>query len=172
MIERPPGVRRLCVCVTAPQSGLLDRACRIGGSGRLYREYFAAEGMEMGFASPGVDEEALVTDMVAALRAATTEASTVNGTAHAPALAAFHVGITRMEGDDLRGAAVTQSQELIRDLASVATSDAEPSGLLVVGLSTSLFHEIGPGCGFTDGWIPLTAAKAWFCIYGTGHRSA
>ena len=117
-------------------------------------ESIRAEGIELGFASPGADETILITDLIAALHAATI-ADEVS------ALAAFHVGITRVEGDNLRGPAVIRTRELLTALPPA------PVGPLVVGISAGLFDEIGPECGFTDGWVPLAAAQARFRVYGT-----
>ena len=165
MINVSPGVRRLCVCVGAPQPGLLDTACRIAGFGRLYTENVRAEGHDLGFASPGVDEAALVVDMIAALHAATAQWGGASGPACGPALAAFHVGITRVEGDDLRGAAVTRIRELLRNLALAVTSSGEAEEVLVVGISAGLFDDIRAECGFSDAWGPLASAGAWFRVY-------
>ena len=167
MIEQSPGVRRLCVCVAAPRPGLLASACRTGGFGRLYTEYVQADGIEMGFASPGADEAMLVTDLIPALHAAAAEASGAWAVPHHPALAVFHVGITRVEGDDLRGAAFIRIRELLRELALVASSDAMPRVQLVVGISSGLFDDVGSECDFTDQWIPLDRAGAWFRGYGS-----
>jgi hypothetical protein len=183
MIELSPGVRRLCVCVDAPQRRLLESACRIAGFGRLYTEYLGNEGTEVGFASPGVDEAALVTDLITALRIAATEAAEADGIKECPALAAFHVGITRVEGNAVRGAAVIRALELIRELGLKATPDSLSQELLVVGISAGLFDDIGAECGFTDGWARHTRARAWIRGYGAdqavirarsepGHRPA
>lgn len=159
----------MCVCVDAPHRGLLDSACRVAGFGRLYTEYIRAEGIEIAFASPGVDEAALVTDLIVALRTAAAEATVASGIPGYPALAAFHVGITRVEGDNLGGAAVIRILELVRELAPEAATGSRPGNLLVVGISAGLFDDIGTECGFTDGWVQLAAARAWVRGYGTGH---
>lgn len=157
----------MCVCVNAPRRGLLDSACRVAGFGRLYTEYIRAEGIEMGFASPGVDEAALVTDLIVALRIAAAEAALATGIPDYPTLAAFHVGITRVEGDNLRGAAVIRTLELIRELAPEAAAGPRPGNLLVVGISAGLFDDIGAECGFTADWVQFAAARAWVRGYGT-----
>jgi hypothetical protein len=164
MAELSPGVRRLCVCVGASQPGLLDAACRSGARGQLYTEHAWDEDVDLGFASPGVDEAKLVSDLIAALHAA---AGSALGGQQYPALAAFHVGITRVEGDFLRGAAVIRICELLKSLASTAVPGTGGTGQLVVGISSALFEDIGSECGFTEGWRPLAAAGAWFRVYGT-----
>lgn len=160
MSNASPSVRRLCICVDASRPGLLDDACRLGSFGRLYTEQIDAEGLDLGFASPGVDEAVLVTDMIAALRAATERDAPDDTTK--PTLAAFHVGITRVEGDDLRGDAVTRIRELLKNLAAAVTV---PVQALVVGISAGLFDDIRDECGFGDSWEPLASAGAWFCGY-------
>lgn len=163
MIRQSPGVRRLCVCVAAPHSGLLYSACRSGGVGGLYTEHIQPEGIDMGFASPGVDEALLVSDLIAALHDAV-GATGVSAAPHCPALAAFHVGITRVEGEDLRGTAVVRIRELLQDL-TLASSETIKRVQLRVGISATLFDDIGTECGFIDGWLPLAGANAWFRGY-------
>jgi hypothetical protein len=151
----------LCVCASAPNRRFLVNAYRFVGFGRLYTEYIEEEEVEVGFASPGVDEVSLVTDLTAAM--CTEHEAGVNG----PALAVFHVGITRVVGDELRGPAVIQSCELLKELARAVAPNPRHRGLLVIGISLGLFDDIGIQCGFTDGWIPL-ATKAWFRVFEKG----
>jgi hypothetical protein len=160
MFNSSPGVRRLCVCVCAAYPGLLDRACRTGGFGRLYTERFATEAVDLGFAAPGVDEAVLVTDLIAALHRAATEAAAGHPGMRATVLVAFHVGITRVEGDDLRGSAVTRVVGLVRDLAPVTASGVLPADTLVVGMTVGLFNDIGSECDFCEGWVPMRATAA------------
>jgi hypothetical protein len=164
VIRLSPGVRRLCVCVSVPYPGLLDRACRTGsGPSAIYTEHFPAEGIDFGFAAPGVDEAVLVPGLIAALYAAAAEAGASCTTPRAPALAAFHVGITRVEGDYLRGTAVIRIRELLRELVSATTSGVVPAGILVVAISAGLFGDISAECNFSQGWLPLTAAAHAWC---------
>jgi hypothetical protein len=161
-----PGVRRLCVGVG--QSPLLDTACRIAGFGRLYTEHARADAIDLGFASPGVDEAELVADLISALHAAFTRRGGPPDARRGPVLVAFHVGITRVEGDDLRGAAVTRIREILLHLACSSTEEgwAEPAAQsLVVAISAGLFEDIRADCGFGEGWRPLPAADAWFRGY-------
>jgi hypothetical protein len=160
-----PGVRRLCVCVCAPHPGLLDRACKAAGCRGLYTERFPEEGIDLGFASPGVDEAVLVPELITALSATAAEASACCAMPCAPALAVFHVGITRVEGDDLRGAAVIRIRELLRELTRAASSGTVPEGVLVVGITAGLFDDIGAECDFNEGWTPLAAPPAWCRAY-------
>ena len=166
MIELSPGVRRLCVCVGAMHPGLLDKACQSSGFGRLYTEHAAEEGVDLGFASPGVDEAILIPDLIGALHTAAAEASTTSRAPQRPAVAAFHVGITRVEGDCLRGKAVTRIRELVRYLAPTVEHGTGSPGRLVVGISAGLFDDISSECGFGEGWVQLATADAWFRVYG------
>jgi hypothetical protein len=168
MIRLSPGVRRLCVCVAAPHPGLLDRACQVEGYGRLYTERIEAEGIDLGFASPGVDEVVLVTDVIAALRIAAAEAKVASDLPDYRAIAAFHVGITRVEGDDLRGSAVNRVSELVRDLTPTAAPPDQSGTLLVVGISADLFDDISNESGFFGDWVQVAAARAWCRSYGVG----
>jgi hypothetical protein len=165
MSDASPGVRRLCICVSAPEPGFLQVACRVRGASHLYTEHLSAEGLDLGFASPGVDEAALVTDLIAALRAVAVRQPAPAGGPHGSALAMFHVGVTRVEGDRLRGTAVTRARELLGELAGAVA----PSGhALAVGVSAGLFEDIRAECGFGDGWTRLASAGAWFHGFGPG----
>ena len=164
MVSFSPGVRRLCVYVSAPYPGLLERACRTGG-GRLYTERIPAEDADLGFAVPGEDEAVLVSDLIRALRRAATEACAGQIWRRTPALAVFHVGITRVEGDDLRGSAVARVMRLAREIATATASGTVPVGSLVVGMTAGLFDEIGTECNFSDGWFPLDTSEAWCCVF-------
>lgn len=160
MVRLSPGVRRLCVSVSSPQPGVLDRACQAWGGGGLYTEYWAEESMDLGFASPGADEAELVPGLIAALHSAAVQAAL-----SVPTLVAFHVGITRVEGDDMRGSAVTRIRQLLGDLAPTTAAGVVPLGMLVVGITTGLFEEIGADCGFGAGWVHLATARAWCRAY-------
>jgi len=165
VVSLSPGVRRLCICVSAPYPGLLARACRTGGVGRLYTERIPAEDADLGFAVPGVDEAVLVPDLISALRQAATEACAGETGRPAPVLVVFHVGITRVEGDDLRGGAVTRVMRLAREIATATSSGTVPAGTLVVGMTAGLFDDIGTECDFSEGWFPLRASEAWCRVF-------
>jgi hypothetical protein len=168
MIEASPGVRRLCMCVYAPRSGLLDAACHVGRLGAIYTEHVPDEGLDLGFATPGVDEAALVSDTIAALCTVTAGRGGSAGAARAPSVAAFHVGITRVEGDNLGGAAVARVRDLLQAITAVA---AGKPAALAVGISTSLFDDIRVECDFGPAWTPLAASGGWFRVFqaAAGH---
>lgn len=99
-------------------------------------------------------------DLIAALYASAMEAALT-----APTLVAFHVGITRVEGDEIRGTAVTRIRQLLSDLVPALASGTVPIGVLVVGMTTGLFEDLGTECGFGAEWVRLTAARAWCRAY-------
>jgi hypothetical protein len=160
-----PGVRRLCVCVSAPYPGLFDRACEAAGCRGLYSERFPAEGIDLGFASPGVDEVILITDLIKGLFTAAIEARMDFMPSHAPVLAAFHVGITRVEGDDLRGTAVIRIREILREMARTAEARTVPADGVLIAISDGLFDDIGAECDMGEDWIRLALARAWCRTY-------
>jgi hypothetical protein len=155
----------LCIWVSAPYPGLLARACRAEGVGRLYTERIPGEDADLGFAVPGVDEAVLVPDLISGLRQAATEARAGEAGRRTPVLVVFHVGITRVEGDDLRGSAVTRVVRLAREITTAAASGTVPAGSLVVGMTAGLFDDIGTECDFSEGWFPMHASEAWCRVF-------
>jgi hypothetical protein len=99
----------------------------------------------------------LISDLIGALRAETAQVAR----RATPVLVAFHVGITRVEGDGLRGSAVTRIVGLLRDLAPVAGSSAT----LIVGMSVGLFGEVSPDIDLGPEWRPLRGAEAVCRVY-------
>lgn len=99
-------------------------------------------------------------DLIAALYTGAMQAALT-----APTLVAFHVGITRVEGDDIRGAAVTRIRQLLTDLVPALATGTVPVGVLVVGITNGLFEDLGTECGFGPGWVRLAAARAWCRAY-------
>lgn len=166
MIGRSERVRRLCVCVAAPPPGLLEAACRAWGPGRLYVERIEPGTAEIGFASPGADEVVLLQDLIPALYAAADRAPAGRGSGRLPALATFHVGITRVEGDRMGGAAVARARELLSQLAPQAAAALPSRGRLIVGISAALFEDIAAECGFVSGWRPLADGGGRFRVFG------
>jgi len=169
MIMSSPGVRRLCIGVGSPYPGLLADAASSLGPGWLYLDAIDPEGIDLGFASPGVDEVALVTGMIGALRTLTGAATGAGAAVSDPVFAVFHVGITRVEGDDLRGAAVLRLQQILRRLALSVTPNGAARGLLVAGISETLFDDLSLECGFSGGWIHSAQAGARFRVFEMAH---
>lgn len=143
---------------------LLSSACTLAGLAALYSEHVPADAVDLGFASPGVDEAALIMHLIPALRAAAAPAESAACGRAGPALVVFHVGITRVEGDALAGAAVRRITDLYRHLARTAAGLAHGQELLV-GISTGLFEDLRVDCGFDQHWRPLPGADAWFRGY-------
>lgn len=164
MARSSPGVRRMCVGVLSPYPGLFEHACQAGG-GTLYTERLAAETLDLGFAAPGADEAVLVQDLIRALQRAAAKAAVNHPEIGGLVLAAFHVGITQVEGDQLRGRAVTRIVELIRELAPNPTSMMQPVGTLIVGITTVLFNDVRSECEFHEDWAKMPASDAWYGIY-------
>lgn len=178
MANSPPCVRRLCVCVGgATHQGILDSACDSLAVAILYREYFPGDGLDLGFASPGVDEPALVSDLIDALRDAAVRTRGYMGkggdyrcpAAATPVLAAFHVGITRVQSNEIGGTAVAHVRGLLQTLTS-SDPVSQADGMLVVGVSATLFDDIGVERNFGQGWMPLVGGDssridAWWRVY-------
>ena len=124
MGEPSPGVRRLCVVATAGPAFVLTSACQATDVGRLCVAVDQNGGTETAFAPPGIDEVAVVTRIITVLRhLAVTEPG-----AQRPTLLAFHVGITRIEGEEFGGEAPLRTRALLRDPAirAVAAASGRP----------------------------------------------
>jgi len=152
--EEPPG---------GPGKGPSQAQLLMAMAENTYRLIRSADGRA--YAVPKMGPQALVPDLITALCAATAEVSTVCGMPPAPALTAFHVGITRVEGECIKGPAVTRIRDLLRELAPAVASGEVPAGVLMVGISVGLFDDIAGDCDFSEGWIPLTTALAWCRAY-------
>jgi len=163
LAEHEPAVRRLCIATAAGSPGLLAGIQRSEGFYRLYLMSDPAEEVELAFASPGLDEMSLVTDLIAAIH------RTVMVTAglSRPVLAGFHVGITRVIGDGLGGAGADRTRALIQDPAiTTAAGRAGAPALLAVALTSGLFEDLRAE-GLPDhGWQPIPAAGAWLKLFG------
>jgi hypothetical protein len=109
--EAQPGVRRLCVAAVTSSAGLLAAACELADADRPCLTLDAPDDTEMAFAPPGIHEVAVVTRLIAAMETLT---SSRNG-ACGPSMLAFHVGITRIEGDGFGGPAPSRARALLRD---------------------------------------------------------
>jgi len=106
----------------------------------------------MAFASPGVDEVAVVTRLIADLHQS-------SGVAR-PIRLAFHVGITRIEGEEFGGEAALRTRALLLDpaiLAAVPGNGQELTVIMSEGLYSDLRAEGMPG----HGWRRIPAASAW-----------
>lgn len=157
-VEEPnPRVRRLCVATTARTEGLLASACRSAGVGRLCVTADLRNCTEIAFAPPGVDEFVVVTRLIAAL---TEEAVRPGPGAAGPLLAAFHVGITRIEGEGFGGEAAARTRGLLFDQAIRSTAVGK-AGKLVVIVSDTLYRDLRTEGLSVRGWQNVPAAGAW-----------
>lgn len=150
--------------VSAPFPGLLGRACREEGLAALYTEHAAMDCLELGFAAPGVDEVAFVPDLIDVLRRTAATASV--RPSERPVLVAFHVGITRVEGDYLRGSAVARIVRVIHGLSTAVAARPLHAGGFAVGVTAGLFDDLCFECESFAGqgpqaWTPMGAAEAW-----------
>jgi hypothetical protein len=153
--EAQPGVRRLCVAAVTWSTGLLAAACQLADADRPCLSLDAPDDTEMAFAPPGIHEVAVVTQLTAAMEALL---STQRG-APGPAMLAFHVGITRIEGDGFGGAAPSRARSLLRhpDVRAAAAG----CGRLAVIMSDGLYSDLqGEGLAARE-WRPVPGAGAW-----------
>jgi hypothetical protein len=121
-----------------------------------------AEGVELAFASPGLDEMLLVTDLIAAMH----RKVTVTTGLRRPVLAGFHVGITKVIGDGLGGTGADRALTLIKDpTIKTASERIGPPALLAVAITAGLFEELRAE-GISDhGWQSIPAAGAWLKLF-------
>ena len=159
LAEHEPAVRRLCIATAAGMPGLLSGIQQSEGFYRLYLMSDPSEGVELAFASPGLDEMSLVTDLIAAM---CQTAETTAGLRR-PVLAGFHVGITKVIGDGLGGAGADRARTLIQDPAVKAASErAGVPALLAVAVTSGLFEDLRAEGLPGHGWQPVPAAvTAW-----------
>ncbi len=163
LADHEPAVRRLCVAVSAGVPGLLSIVQQSQDFYRLYLMAVPAEGAELAFAAPGLDELSLVTDLISAMRkvvAADTEL-------RRPVLAGFHVGITKVVGEGFGGSGADRTLSLIRDPAVLraAESHGETAAWLAVTITAALFDDLRteglPGIG----WQWISSAGAWLKLF-------
>jgi hypothetical protein len=142
---------------------LLTSACRATDVDRLWVTVDQNDGTETAFAPPGIDEVAVVTRLIAVLHRLAVGKPGVPR----PALMAFHVGITRIEGEGFGGEAPLRTQALLRDPAIRAAAVDSGRALAVImsdGLYADLRAEGLPG----EDWQRMPAARAWLRCCGAG----
>lgn len=93
--------------------GLLTTVCRFRGASELYLSAQILDGVEMGFAPPGIHEAAVVRWLTWAVE----DLCPARRAADVPAKMAFHVGITKVQGEGFGGAAPLRVRALLRDPA-------------------------------------------------------
>jgi hypothetical protein len=158
MTEVQPGVRRLCVAAATWPAGLLAVACETGDVGRLCLTVDAQDGTEMAFAPPGVHEAGVVAQLATVM-----EGLTGGQIRASPTIMAFHVGITRIEGDGFGGAAALRARGLLLD-PDVRNAAAACPGLAIV-MSEGLYSDLqDEGIPIRE-WMYLPSAGAWVRCY-------
>lgn len=162
LAEHEPAVRRLCIATAAGAPGLLPGIQQSEGFYRLYLMSDLAEGVELAFASPGLDEMGLVTDLIVAIHRKVMVATGLRR----PVLAGFHVGITKVLGDGLGGAGADRTRALIQDPAiRTASERAGSPALLAVAVTSGLFEDLRAE-GLPDhDWQSIPAAGAWLKLF-------
>jgi hypothetical protein len=149
-----PGVRRLCVAAVTCPPGLLTAACRLRSPSGLYVEAEASDGVEMGFAPPGIHEAAMVRWLIWAV-----EDLSPDRLANVPAKMAFHVGITKIQGEGIGGPAPLRARALLRDPV-IHRAVADAKGLAVI-MSAGLYEDLRTEGLAVREWRPVPAAGAW-----------
>jgi hypothetical protein len=152
LADHEPAVRRLCVATTVQRSS---------GFYRLYL-MTVAEGIELAFAAPGLDEVSLVTDLITAMR----EAVAGDAQPGRPVLAGFHVGITKVVGEGFGGTGADRTLALIRDPAVLgAAGHGETGARLGVTITAALFEDLRAEGLSGTGWQRISSAGAWFKLF-------
>jgi len=168
MTEHGPAVSRLCVAATGGGEPLRS----IQESSQFYRLYLTtdpADGAEYAIAAPGLDEVALIADLIEAMRA---RVASTRGL-RAPVLAGFHVGIIKLTDDGFGGAGVERVLALVRDPAIAAQvslrAASSSSGLgghqLAVAVTARFFEDLRAAGLPSGGWQPVPAADAWLRLF-------
>jgi hypothetical protein len=153
--EDQPGVRRLCVAAVTWSAGLLAAACQLADADRPCLSLDARDDTELAFAPPGIHEVVVVARLTAAMETLISAQPSAPG----PAMLAFHVGITRIEGDRFGGAAPSRARSLLRDPDVRAA--AAGCGRLIVVMSDGLYSDLqGEGLPARE-WRPVPEAGAW-----------
>jgi hypothetical protein len=146
--------------------GPLTIVQRSGGFHRLYLSADPATGTELAIAAPGIDEACLISDLITAIRG-----QAGSGTRHwRPAVACFHVGITRLVDDRFRGGGANRVLSLCRHPAilracPVLLPDASPT--LAVVITAGLFEELRPEGLPGHDWRHVPVADAWLTLFST-----
>jgi hypothetical protein len=162
LAEHEPAVRRLCIATAAGNAGFLADIQQSEGFYRLYLNSDPAEDVELAFAAPGLDEIGLVTDLIAAIHRTVMVATGLRR----PVLAGFHVGITKVIGDDLGGAGADRIRALMQDPAIKTASERTGApAMLAVVVTSALFEDLRAE-GLPDiGWESVPTAGAWLRLF-------
>jgi hypothetical protein len=137
-------------------------------SGGFYRLYLKTDpgGTEFAVAAPGFDEVSLIADLIAAIRG---QVVTIPGLRR-PVIAGFHVGITRLIGDNFGGKGAERVLALIRHSAVLSASartlaHTGASSALAVAVTAGLFEELRAEGLPHHGWESVPSAGAWLRLF-------
>jgi hypothetical protein len=155
MSQPQPGIRRLCVAALTSPPGLLTAVCRLRASTGLYLSADGLDGVEMGFAAPGIHEAALVRWLTWAVG----ELCANGPGARTPAKMAFHVGLTKVQGEGFGGAAPLRVRALLRD--PVIHNAVAGCHRLAVIMSEGLYDDLHTEGLASRDWRRIPAAGAW-----------
>jgi hypothetical protein len=162
LAEHEPAVRRLCIATASGAAGLLTGMQQ---SERLYRLYLMsdpADGIEIAFAAPGLDETLLVADLIVAIQRQAAMTTGLPG----PVVAGFHVGMTRVIGDGIGGAAADRTRALVQDPAiRMAYERVGSPALLAVAVTSGFFEELRAEGLPGQGWQSVPDAGAWLKLF-------
>lgn len=155
MSQPQPGIRRLCVAALTCPPGLLSAVCRLRASSGLYLSAEGLDGVEMGFAAPGIHEAAVVRWLTWAVGELCADCPG----GKVPAKMAFHVGITKVQGEGFGGAAPLRVRALLRD--PVIHSAVAGCHRLAVIMSEGLYDDLHTEGLASRDWRRIPAAGAW-----------
>lgn len=150
-----PGIRRLCVAALTCPPGLLAAACQLRGASGLYLTTEVLDDVEMGFAPPGIHEAAVVRWLTWAVE----DLCALRPGGKASAKMAFHVGITKVQGEGFGGAAPLRVRALLRD--PVIHRAVAGCHRLAVIMSEGLYDDLHTEGLAAREWRPVPAAGAW-----------
>jgi hypothetical protein len=134
---------------------LLSTVCRLRDGSELYLSAQPVDGVEMGFAPPGIHEAAVVRWLTWAVEAL----CPARPGADEPAKMAFHVGITKVQGEGFGGAAPLRVRALLRDPA-IHRAVAGCQRLAVI-MSEGLYDDLHTEGLAAQEWRRVPAAGAW-----------
>jgi hypothetical protein len=169
MSEQGPAISRLCIATAPNGFGLLTSVQESGGFYRLQLMTDPADGAEFAVAAPGLDEVALISDLIATLY----EQVMVAPGHRQAVLVGFHLGITRLTGIGFTGKGVERALALVRDPAIAVRSSARITlagsararARLAVAITTGFFEDLRTE-GFSDtGWQCVPPASAWLRLF-------
>jgi hypothetical protein len=165
--ESQPGVRRLCIAAITWPADLLLHACQAEDTAQLCLSLDAQDGTEMAFAPPGINEVDVVTRLTTVMAELTSARRLPPGLARL----AFHVGITRIEGDSFAGSGPSRARALLAD-PDIRDAAAACPGLAII-MSDGLYNDLRNEGLSPAEWRSVPVAAAWVrCCFPASRPSA